>query len=276
MQPNRWTVSSALLFAGMGAVATIGGITVPSSRAVLVALAGIFFFAGAAVYFLVPTGSLRTTIDQRIHATLLANEEDLIRECDLQDLSVYVPRVTDESVETEPQAWLFVPRYADYEVPHVEALNSLFVDTISEQEQGISLRPTGDALYIEFESLLEGSVSESIDTLVSQLVDGIVGGLELADDIVVDIEADDNRVVFDISGSEYDLHDQFDHPLQSFLGMGLATGLGHPVVAETTATDSARFEYRVSCRWEQIERSGKRESEPLVRGGSHHSAGRRE
>ena len=262
-----------LAFAGLGLLAAAGAATYPDSQTVLFALSGTFFFAAILVSFLTPERRVRATVSEDIYTGLAANEAALIEAYDLQGTQIYVPRNRGDdsdsgTIDDSVPAWLFVPRYADYGLPSGDELESVLVVSNADQGLGLSLIPSGSRLFREFESMLKSDLSGSPDDIAVQLADGATEGFELADRIIPNVEAGKRRVTFGVIDSAYGPVDRVDHPIQSFLAIGLAVGLDRPVVVETTVAEG-RSDYVITCRWEIVdrvddgERTGNRQSLPL-------------
>jgi hypothetical protein len=152
-----------------------------------------------------------------------------------------------ESARTPP-AWLFVPHRSDYEVPDDAALEELFVVSETERSRGVSFRPSAAPLHEEFDRALADDLATEPAALADQLTEGLVEQFELADSATTDIDPEGDRVSIGISGSAYGPLDRFDHPIESFLGVGFARGLTLPVTVETTPADD-RADILVTCRW---------------------------
>jgi hypothetical protein len=235
---------SALGLAVLGTLAALAGVAFPDTRTVLFALAGTGLFAGVLTYYLTPERFLAAAIGRDVYASLADNEADLVTELGLQETAVYVPC---ESASTPP-AWLFVPHRSDYEVPDDDALEELFVVTETERSRGVSFRPSSAPLHEEFDRALADDLATEPAALADQLTEGLVEQFELADSATTDVDPEGGRVSIGISGSAYGPLDRFDHPIESFLGVGFARGLTLPVTVETTPADD-RADILVTCRW---------------------------
>ncbi|PSP40908.1 hypothetical protein BRC68_16330 [Halobacteriales archaeon QH_6_64_20] len=193
--------------------------------------------AAALLRFLTPERRVRAAVSEHVYTDLAANEAALVEAYGLHDARIYVP-VQDAEIrdaEGDSPVRLFVPRHAEYEVP-ADELQSLLVASDVEQRRGLSLLPSGGRLFGEFESMLGNDLSDSPGELATQLADGITEGLELADRVTSDVRSAERRIDFGITDSVHGPVDRFDHPVQSFLAVGLAVGLDRPVVTETTTS----------------------------------------
>jgi len=262
MRSSWWRRNSnklALLFAASGLIIVVSATVFPDMRTVLFAIYWTFFFAAALLYFLSPERRVRAPVADHVYAELATNEAELVEAYDLQNVQVYLPRSGSEGIATEELlAWLFVPRHAEFDLPTEDELGSLLVASDAEWRRGLGLRPTGSGLFGEFASMLDGEVSDSPSDLAEQLADGLVEGLELADRVTPTVRPGQQRIDFEVANSLYGSIGQFDHPVQSFLAVGLAVGLDRPVLAETTSTDEDqdRFDYVVTCRWKASDQAG--------------------
>ena len=236
---------SALGLAALGTVCALAGTIFPDARTVLFALAGTGLFTGVLTYYLTPERFLAAAIGRDVYAALAGNEQALASELGLQETSIYVPRE-----EGDPPAWLFVPHRSDYELPAADALNDLFVVTESERSRGVSLRPTGAPLHAEFDRALADDLASDPGRLADQLAEGLVEQFELLDSATTDVDPAGGRVSIAVAESAYGPLERFDHPVASFLGVGLAHGLDVPVTVETTPADG-RADSLVTCRWSE-------------------------
>lgn len=241
------TQSIALGLFGVGALAAFSAILFPGSREVLFALAGTGLFAGVLTYYLTPDRYIDAEIAEHVYAASSRTGEELVAELGLQDRRVYAPARTD--TEAFAPVRLFVPQYADYAVPNPKELDSLFV-VGDEQERGISVPPSGGSLYQEFERSMTSAVADRPSVLASQLVDALSEGFELVENATADVDPEDGRVSVKIKGSVYGPLDRFDHPVLSFLAVGLATKLDAAVTAEVTLIEDGQTDYLVTCEWD--------------------------
>lgn len=233
-------------FAVFGLIAGAGVVVFPGLQTTLFVLYWTFVFAATLLWFLTPERRVRARIADQVYADLATNEGALVRACDLCDTRVYVP-VRDSGAD--PPVRLFVPRRTDYDLPDSNDLEPLLVASDAERRQGLSFVPSGSGLFREFESMLDSNLDESPDELSRQLSDGVIEGLELADRAVPEFDSSKRRITFNVENSVYESIDRFDHPIQSFLAVGLAVGLDRPVTAETRTTED-RTGYIIAYRWE--------------------------
>lgn len=236
---------TALGLVGMGLLAVAGAAAFPGTRTVLVALGATGLFAGLLTYYLTPEQFIPARIGEQVYAALAANGSALTADLGLADERVYVP-----TGDPDDPVRLFVPRHEDYEVPDGDALGDVFVVTDDERARGVSLEPTGQALFAEFERALAGPPSDDPGPLAEQLADGLVEQFELVDRTRVDAAVDDEEdlVTVGVSGSTYGAVDRFDHPVASVLATGLVHGLDAPVAIGVTPGDD-RADYLVTATW---------------------------
>jgi len=235
---------TAITLVVVGLLAAVAGVLFPSARTVLFALGGTGVFVGVLTYYLTPEQFLPADVGRRVYEVLADNEADVISELGLREERVYVP--TGASID---DVRLFVPQHADYEVPDADALADAFVVTDREQERGFTFEPTGTALATEFERALTGDLGDDPATLVPQLTDALVEQFELAASTDPEVDADGGRVTVGITGSAYGPVDRFDHPIASFLAVGLAHGLDEEVTVAVEAVADGRADYLVTCGW---------------------------
>ncbi|SFK65041.1 hypothetical protein SAMN04487950_0385 [Halogranum rubrum] len=235
---------SALGLGAIGAVAAAGALLFPAAQTVLFALAGIGLFAGVLTYYLTPERFIAADVGERIYRALMRNETALIRELGLSDTRLYV------SHETET-ARLFIPQHAEYDIPSADALMSTLVITENERERGVALTPTGQTLFNEFERTVSGPLGSTPSEVSTQLTDALVNVFELVDTATADVDREAGRATVAVTNSAYELDSGVDHPVGSFLAVGLAVGLETPIGTEVTHNpeDTTSADFRVTCRW---------------------------
>jgi hypothetical protein len=242
---------TALGFVAVGVLAALGGVVFPDARTVLFALAGTGLFAGVLTYYLTPERFVAAGVAHDVYGALADAGDRLIDELGLAAHRLYVP--ADDS----QTAWLYVPQRDAYDRPDADALGSLFVLGEDDRSRGVSLRPTGAALFETFAETLAGPLADDPGPLATQLGDGVVEQFELATSVRADVsrvdeEASDaagDRVVvsFGVSNPTIGSLERFDHPVPSFLAVGLARGLDASVAVETTPAEGDRADYVVTC-----------------------------
>jgi len=214
--------------AGVGVVAALAGVLFPDASGVLFALAGTGLFAAVLTRYLTPERFVAADVGERVYASLAANHEGLAATLGLADARVYVPR------DGDPR--LFVPQYDRHELPDDDALAETLVVPETERARGLSLRPTGGALFDEFERTRSGPLARTPRALCDQLTAALVESFELADATEVDVDPTGGRASIAVYGSAYGPGDRFDDPLVSLLAVGLAVGLDRPVRATVDRT----------------------------------------
>lgn len=229
----------------LGLLAIGGAAVFPDSRTVLLALGGTGVFAGLLTVFLTPEQFIPARVGEQVYSALATNEAAIVADLGLADPRVYVP--TDDP---DDPVVLFVPQHEHYAVPDADDLGDVFVVTGEERTRGLSLEPTGRALFDEYERALDGPSSDDPGPLAGHLADALVEQFELVDSARVDVEIDDGdgRVTVAVSGSAYGTVDRFDHPVASLFAVGTADALDEPVTVEV-APGEDRADYDVTCRW---------------------------
>lgn len=235
---------SALGLGAIGVVAAAGALLFPAAQTVLFSLAGIGLFAAVLTYYLTPERFIAADVGERIYRALMHNETALVRELGLSETRLYV------SHETET-ARLFIPQHTEYDIPNDEALTSTLVITENERERGIALTPTGQTLFTEFERAVSGPTGSTPSEISTQLTDALVNVFELVDTATADVDREAGRVTVAVTNSAYELDRGVDHPVASFLAVGLAVGLETPIGTEVTrnSEDATSADFRVTCRW---------------------------
>lgn len=233
---------TAIGMAAIGAISVLGAIAFPGSATVLLSLGAIGLFGGLLTYYLTPERFVAATVGEAVYGAHAANGDGLVAELGLSDQTRYVPLADDAR-----PARLYLSQSEDEPLPTGDALESTFV-VGKDGQRGLALRPVGGELFAEFERSLSGPLADEPSPLADQLADGIVEAFELAEGVDPSIAADGTRCTFGVAGSTLGRIDRFDHPVASFLAVGLAVGLDQPIEMTVLPGDE-RFDYRVSCDW---------------------------
>ena len=231
---------SAFVLTAIGFVALFGGVLFPADRAVFVVLGAIGLYGGVLIYYLAPDRVIPGPVAERVYASLAANLAAIARDLGLKSDAIYAPT----GRELPRPARLFVPLFRNYELPSDDA-GPLVLEG---DERGLLLEPSGAVLFREFDRARTTSLAESPSSLATQLCDGLVEQLELATSATPDVDAADGRVTVAITDSTFGDVDRFDHPIPSFLAVGLAIGLKKPVKTDVSRGDD-RAEWLVTCRY---------------------------
>lgn len=232
---------SAVAFLGVGVAAFALGLVFADARTVLFALGGTGVFAGVLTYYLTPEHVIPASVGQQTFDALAANEADVVAELGLTDRRYYTP-VPDADSRTR----LFVPQHEDAARPAADALRDVFVTPEDDRGRGVSLRASGDRLFDAYERELATALADDPETLGTQLVDGLANQFELLTGGDADHVAD-GRLVVAVDGVEFGRVDTFDHPVVSFLAVGVATQLDTPV--EARVEQGERADGRVILEW---------------------------
>lgn len=225
---------------GVGLVALGGAYLFPTTRTVLVVLGGIGIFGGLLTAYLTPERVVPATVGERVYAALAANGRAIVDDLGLADERVYVP-----TGDADDPVRLFVPQRAAFALPEGAALGQPFVTTDDPRTRGVSFRPTGQALFDEFERALAGDLAADPAAVAEQLVDGLAEQFELVEEARVDDDGD--RITVGVSGSAYGAVDRFDHPVASLLAVGVVHARDEPVAVAVHEGDD-RAAYLVTLR----------------------------
>lgn len=238
---------AAIGMAAVGFVAVLGAALLPDVRTTLLVLAGTGGFGSVLLFFLTPDSLVPVSVGQATYTAYERHVRHLVDELGLQDTTVYIPRTRDRETDTSTAVRLFVPQARDWQVPTETALASTFISPENEQQRGVSFEPTGASLVDEF-TLAVDTVAQEPPALADQLCDAVVEQFELAKRADTESDTTTNRLSVRISGSAYGAPSKFDHPLVSLIGVGLASGLGVPVLVETIESLESD-EYLISYRY---------------------------
>ncbi|UTF52077.1 hypothetical protein [Natronosalvus rutilus] len=213
-------------FVAIGVFCFAAGFVVSAGREVLFSLGGIGLFASVLTYGVTGTRSIEARDGAEVYKTCATNLEAITATFGSNTERIYVPN--PDGVESE--ARLFVPAAVDGGVQ--DAAGFSIVDS---GERGLVLEPTGATLFREFERALDEPVATSPELLVEQLTDSLKRRFEFVTDADATVRPDERVVTITISGSVFGPLDQFDHPVASFLAVGLAVGLDRRISFEATA-----------------------------------------
>ncbi|MFH5801823.1 hypothetical protein [Haladaptatus sp. CMAA 1911] len=203
----------------------------------LFALGGTGMFSGVLLYYLSPELRLSARVCTDMYSAFSRNELAIIREFGLQNVQIYVPEPTT-SAPNRSGVRLFVPESPDYCVPVELASDSLFVDSKSSAERGIALYPSGTDLFCRFQNTATKKVANTPERIIEQLIEAITDQFELARSATANYEADSGRFVVEIDENRLGPIDQIDHPIVSFIAIGLAKGLEQPIRTDVENPDS--------------------------------------
>lgn len=224
---SRRYARTALGLAVVGIVLGSLGFVVPAAQEVLFALAATGLFGAVLTYFLTSEQLVPLDIGKGIYSTMATNEASIAEQLGLSSTRVYIT--------TGRGPRLFVPEVDTYDRTVLDTNEwdtGPFVVGRTASRSGLSLRPVAEPLLREFEAQrnLPSDPREAILTLR----EGVTDGLELATGVDMELDAANGRVTFEVTDSPYGPLTQFDHPVASFLGAGLAIALDTFVEAETT------------------------------------------
>ncbi|MDT3435455.1 hypothetical protein [Haloarcula sp. 1CSR25-25] len=243
---------TAVGFFVVGGLSLVAAVLFPALRTIFIAFAGTGVFAGIVTFYLTPERFVSASVSDTVFDTLADVEQHLVRELELQTEAVYIPTPS----RPETNARLFVPQHVEYAVPDVAQLGDLFVTSDVEAEQGVSLPPTGDRLYTEFERAISGEPGDGPGVIVTQLTAALTEQFELVDDTTIETDGENRNASIGVNNPAFgDVH-QLDHPVVSLLAVGFATALDRPVFVETR--DDDRFDGVVTISWDATEQPTKR------------------
>jgi len=232
---------TAAALAAVGALAALGAVLFTGARTVLFALAGTGVFLGVLTYFLAPEQFLPASVGREVYDAMADNQARIVAELGLSDDRIYLP--VDGGVR------LYVPQTADASLPDDAALEETFV--VFDGGRGVAFRPTGEALFAEFERSLDGELATTHDEVGAQLTEALVEQFELLESIEQSTAGTDEagRLTVGVVNSAYGPPDRFDNPVVSFLGVGVARALDVPVGVMVNPDGNERVDAVVTCRW---------------------------
>jgi hypothetical protein len=229
---------TAVGLVAVGCLAAIGGVVFPNGRDVLFALAATGLFGGILTLYLTPGRFVTADVGERVYAAMAANETALTEELGLSEQRVYVPA-------DGRSGHLYIPQQSEFEIPE----DSDRVIIADEDTRGLLLDATGASLFEEFDQALSGELADDLSLLATQLADGIVEQFELASAVDADVDTENGRVTFRVSQCTFGDLNRLDHPITSFLAVGITISLQQPVSVDVTPGDE-RADWLVTCRWD--------------------------
>lgn len=237
---------TAIGLLAVGAIAFAGGLLLPTRETVLFALGGAGVFLGILTYALTPERFVPVSVGRAVYAAMGENGASLARELGLSDSRIYVPRAGDAPDSVS----LYVAQSADAEVPEPAALRNTLV--VEGNSRGLAFRPTGAPLFDEF---LQAHVETRRDpeAIASALADALVSQFELAGAVdpwvSPDTSVDRGQLTVAVTDSAYGSIEQFDHPVPSFVAVGLARTLDEPVAVTVADSAESDADATFTCHW---------------------------
>ena len=226
----------------LGALALAGAYLFPGVRTVLVALGGTGLFGAVLTYYLTPDRFVGAGVAAGVYDALAGDLEAVAAEFELSETAVYVPGGGDPSIR------LYIPEQPPNVagLPDDDALRNALV--VAPDHRGLSLRPTGGALYAELEEAA-APLPEAPPALAATVGEALVEQFELVETADPDLDLDESRATFRVTDSAYGHVDRLDHPVGSLVATALASVLERPVELDVTAADDPAA-YLVTCRWD--------------------------
>jgi len=225
---------------GLGILAAIAGALIPTAQQVLLSLAGIGLFGSVLTFYLTPEQFIAADTGRDVYTALARNEQAMVSELGLTDHRVYVP-----TGDVERPVVLFVPQSREYVLPDEELLANTIVASNKADANGVAFHPSGASLFESFTQALSGSLSETIQPLGFQLTEALISQFELVDTAQAEVDEDGEGLTVTVSGSAYGAVTGFDHPVVSFIAVGLVQALDSPVVVEVSEVEADSTDYRV-------------------------------
>lgn len=216
-----------------------GGATFyPSASEVLTALAGIGAF-GAVLCMVLSSGFRHPVeVSRSLYGATVADRAAIVNHFAATGHRAYVP-----TSERPVDARFYVGGTMDQPVPPVEELDSVVVD--ADRHRALSLVPTGRGLARGFEPSVTDLPDED-RAVVQALLEGVTDYYELAESTglerIAGLDgAERKRVTVRVRGETVGHAGELDHPVQSFIGVGLAVATGTPVESESTVKEGATY-----------------------------------
>jgi len=234
---NRYH-QTAVILSVLGLIAAVGGMLFPAQRDLLFALAAVGLFGGVLTYVLTIDQFVSATTAERIYRSAATNSASFANRYASQANLVYVPTDDDRSAKLVLSSESDDPPSSERRVERsTEIGGDPFV-----------LEPMGAGLFEEFSDVLVGDVASDPHRLAVQLAEGLADHFELVGSATADVDSSSSRVTFRVTDSALGPVDQFDHPVQSFLAVGFAVGLGRPIKLKVEQGADPET-WVISCLW---------------------------
>jgi len=219
-----YTGIGMLLICAAGLLA--GAFLFAAVREMLVALSVAAIFGAILLYLVTPERFITASVAGSVTAVMNSNIEALVETTGVVRTPRYVP--TTDGVK------LFFPSVAVVSTPPTETLVS--ADEGSQIEDGIVLEPSAKRLVA---ALGDGAADDyqTLSETLGLLSSAMVGQFGLADGATIE-SIDDQHATVRVRGSIFDDSTRFDHPIQSFLAVGLAMRVEATVRPTMTVEDS--------------------------------------
>jgi len=256
----------ALALLGVASAVAAALVDPGTEREILVGFAGVGLYGAALTYVLRPAATRDVDPGERVYDALAATGEALRADLDLPDRSVYAP-TTDQRDGFAPVA-LVVRGDATGAITGRKPVLGDRVATADATDGGtdappirpgatdsIAVYPTGAALFDAFEEIAVVDLGTDPVELTEQLAEAAVSGLGLAVAVEPSIDGADGRATLTVRDPRFGAATGFDHPVVSFLAVGLAVGLDTPVTTSVEPLD-VDGTYRVVCEWTPREPTG--------------------
>lgn len=210
-------------------------------QAVFFALSGTGLFISVLILFITPEDAVSARLFEHVYRSYAQMGTQTIGDTQLNTYT-YVPQAADGGY---PGVRLSVAAHQDDTSLPLSEINAISHET--------SFSPVGELLFDDFRNQLRGDFASAPNEIAAQLSDALINDWKIAENVVWACE-EDGRCTFGIYDPVCEPITQFDHPLVSFLGVGLTKGLGIPVRVKPHDGDDY-VDYVVSCTWEESELS---------------------
>ena len=252
-KPSRWRVldgfmrrltskRSCLALGLFGTISILLGIVFTAGRSVLLVVGSTSVFVAILVPVISPKRVISPVVARSVYDALAETRTSFTVESGHPYEQIYVPGVHDDRIR------LFIPQHTDEKDSSYTA--GQFTGTLEDEgRHGQLLQPSADGLFNEFDRALAGEVSNTPETLVAQIDEGLVQLFELVERTDVHFDPAENNLMFGIAGSVLGPIDRIDHPVVSFIGVCMARGMECPVTVKPESIDEKHCDYLVTCTW---------------------------
>lgn len=236
MRTTRLLPAVGLLL--VAAAAAAGTVVAPEFGDVLVALAGTGVYGAVLLVTLTRGRYVPASVSRSIYEALSENETAIASEFGFDGGFRYVP---GDSPADEVR--LAALRTEEQQTSAIMTSGG----TPTDAPTALFLKPTGSELFAEFEASY-GDLPDDPEEALEALVEAAKDEFELADSLTIKEETGDALGTLRATGSVVGDTTHIDHPLQSFVSVGLVKTVGKPISAESRAvpeTEDTQITFRV-------------------------------
>jgi hypothetical protein len=229
-------------------LAVAGATQFPDVTEILFILGGIGLYTAVLIWYLTPEEFSPHTVAEGIYEVVTRNRRDIIEQFDLSIEPTYVYTGDAE------HAKVFIPQQPNDHPPAPERITTTILTTDQNVCYGAAFVPCGLSLFEEFEQIRPDPLGETPETAVEQLLEGLTEGFGLIENPSFVLGDDANELELYVEDVPFGPVTRFDHPIVSFVAIGLAEALNASVAVEveSESDESESSESEITYRWEPL------------------------